>query len=197
MRRVNLGGASRASTGVTPPRRSSPPPLDPDLAAFVAAHQRRLVRLLTLHAGNADVAQELAQEAMIRLCQHWPRVRTMDDPVAWLTRVAINLSTSRLRRRAAERRALARGFPDRRTVEAPDTETNLVVREAVAALPRRQRTALLLRFFADYSVSETAALMGCAEGTVKSLTSKALHALRAQEDDGSTRSTHSAREALQ
>lgn len=170
--------------------------MDPDLAAFAAANHRRLVRLLTLHAGSADVAQELAQEAMIRLCQHWPRVRTMDDPVAWLTRVAINLSTSRLRRRAAERRALGRGFREPETVDPPNTETNLLVRQAVAGLPRRQRTALLLRFFADYSVSDTAALMGCAEGTVKSLTSKALQALRVQDDDP-TLPMNFSREALQ
>ena len=133
---------------------------------------------------------------MIRLCQHWPRVRMMDDPVAWLTRVAINLSTSRLRRRAAERRALGRGFRDPETVDPPNTETNLLVRQAVASLPRRQRTALLLRFFGDYSVADTAAVMGCAEGTVKSLTSKALQALKAQDSDP-TLPLNFAREALQ
>ena len=60
----------------------------------------------------------------------------------------------------------------------PDPADAVAIRRAVAALPRRQWTALVLRYYADLPVSEVAALMGCAPGTVKSLTSKALTALR-------------------
>jgi RNA polymerase sigma factor (sigma-70 family) len=79
------------------------------------------------------------------------------------------------RRRAIERRALARvaALRSDTAAAAPAGEYDHV-RRAVAALPRRQRTALVLRYYLDLSVSDTADVMGCAQGTVKSLTSNAL-----------------------
>jgi RNA polymerase sigma factor (sigma-70 family) len=89
-------------------------------------------------------------------------------------RVAINLTNSWLRRRMAERRARARlGARAAGAHLDPDPADAVAIRRAVAALPRRQRTALVLRYYADLPVAEVAALMGCAPGTVKSLTSKA------------------------
>lgn len=61
----------------------------------------------------------------------------------------------------------------------PDLAQASAIRQAVAALPRRQRTALVLRYYADLPVGEVAALMGCGPGTVKSLTNRAISALRA------------------
>ena len=126
-------------------------------------------------------AEELAQETLARVWLRWSRVRELDEPLAlaWTYRVAINLTNSWLRRRMAERRARARLAA--RATDAPvdpDPADAVAVRRAVAALPRRQRTALVLRYYADLPVAEVAALMGCAPGTVKSLTSKALAALR-------------------
>jgi DNA-directed RNA polymerase specialized sigma24 family protein len=91
----------------------------------------------------------------------------------------INLANSWLRRRTAERRAHARlaGRATGAHID-PDPADAVAIRQAVAALPHRQRTALVLRYYADLPVAEVAALMGCAPGTVKSLTSKALTAVR-------------------
>jgi RNA polymerase sigma-70 factor (sigma-E family) len=141
----------------------------------------RLVGTLSLLCGDGDAAEELAQETLARVWLRWSRVRELGEPAAtaWTYRVAINLANSWLRRRMAERRARARlAARSAGTHIDPDRADAVAIRQAVAALPRRQRTALVLRYYADLPVAEVAALMGCAPGTVKSLTSKALAALR-------------------
>lgn len=158
---------------------SSPdrPPEEAELAAFCSGEHAALVGLLALYTGDRGVAEELAQEAFIRACEHWPRVRHMDNRRAWLTRVAINLANSWFRRRFAERRANTRhgGGPG---VHLDETADVLAVRQAVAGLPRRQRTALVLRYYADLPAAQVAAQMGCAEPTVRSLTNRAIATLR-------------------
>jgi RNA polymerase sigma factor (sigma-70 family) len=99
----------------------------------------------------------------------------MQAPEAWAVRVGMNGLHAVFRRRGTERRALARvAALQGDTAVAEPAEEYGHVRRAVAALPRRQRTALVLRYYLDLSVAETADVMGCAEGTVKSLTSRAL-----------------------
>lgn len=137
-----------------------------------------MVRWLTLHVGDQAVAEELAQEAFARVCQHWSRVRVMANPRAWLNRVAVNLATSWFRRRAAERRARTRHGPTDESSAPTDTATVMAIRDAVRRLPVRQRTALLLRHFEDLPVADVAEAMGCAPGTVKALTHQAITSLR-------------------
>lgn len=69
--------------------------------------------------------------------------------------------------------------PHRRCAPGPEGADAVALRRAVAGLPARQRTAIVLRFYEHYSVAETAAAMSCAEGTVKALTHRAMTALRA------------------
>lgn len=148
---------------------------------FCADVRPWLVGALSLYCGDADVAEELAQDALARVWDRWPTVRTMSSPEAWTYRVALNLASSHYRRRAAERRAIGRALPKRRgpeTMLTPDAADALAVRQAVAGLPRRQKAALVLRYYADLPVSEVAELMGCAPGTVKALTHQAVAALR-------------------
>lgn len=157
--------------------------VDPQLEAFVAVEHSRVIGLLVLYTDDRGVAEELAQDAIVRLCQHWPRVSGMENPRAWLSRVAINLARSWFRRRGVERRANRRhGLPDPVPDTDDDVAATMAVRAAVAALPPRQRTVVALRFYAGLSVAETATAMRCAEGTVKSLTHKAMAALRAVDD---------------
>lgn len=150
---------------------------DVALTAFCAAEHPRLVGLLTLYVGDQPTAEELAQDAFARLCEHWPRVSAMSNRRAWLNRVALNLANSWFRRRSAERRARARHGPEN-GVDVPAHADAIAVRGAVAGLPRRQRMALVLRYFEDLPVAEVAVQMGCAQGTVKALTHKAIVALR-------------------
>jgi RNA polymerase sigma factor (sigma-70 family) len=151
--------------------------IDVELATFCDLEWPRLVGSLTLYTGDRDLAEELTQEALIRVCEHWPQVREAESASAWAHRVGFNLAKSQFRRRAALRRIrrLETAQPD---AWDPDTASHVALREAVAALPDPQRSALVLRYFADLSVREVASLMACPTNTVKTHTRRALMALR-------------------
>lgn len=107
----------------------------------------------------------------------------MGSPEGWTYRVAVNLARSRRRRLAARRdREEWVARHGAALTDDPPVADALVVRAALQRLPLRQRTALVLRFFDDLPVAETAEVMGCAAGTVKWLTHRALAALRADPD---------------
>ena len=129
-----------------------------------------------MYCGDRAVAEELAQEALVRVWERWGRI---EAPRAFTYHVAFNLARSSLRRRGAERRAKAR-LQSRtpRDADLHDNATAMAVRQAVRALPERQRTAIVARFYADMTVAEAAVAMGCAPGTVKALTSQAITNLR-------------------
>lgn len=152
--------------------------MQPDAAALCEQLRGPLVGALFLYVGERAVAEDLAQEALVRTVERWSQVATLDRPAAWVWRVAFNLARSGFRRRVAERRALSRlgglasGTDDRDSADA------VAVRRAVTALPPRQRAVVVARFYADLSVAQTAVVLGCAEGTVKSLTHHAVTALR-------------------
>lgn len=149
-------------------------------AEFCRREHPRLLASLALYTGDADLAEELAQEALARAYLHWPRVERMDEPGAWTHRVALNLANSHFRRRRYERAAKARASAVRPSGAhgQPDGDISDVVRLALMGLPRRQREAVLLRYLLDLSVETTARRMDCAPGTVRALTSQALARLR-------------------
>ena len=152
-----------------------------DFEGFCHESYVPLIRTLTLYCGDPEVARDLAQEALARTYASWRRVRQMAYPRLWLNRVAINLANSRFRRLKAEHRALEmeRTRSGRFHVD-PDPAMAVVIRRALATLSPRQRAAVILRFFDDLSVEETAELMNCGPGTVKKLTKRALDGLREQ-----------------
>lgn len=151
---------------------------DEALAAWCGRQYPRLVGLLTLYVGDQPTAEELAQEALLRACRRWGYVRDLESPQGWVSRVGINLANSWWRRRYAERRANARLRSQGRRPEQEDLAWKLSVRAALSDLTPRQREAAVLRFYEGLSVAETAARMGCAEGTVKTLTHRAVNRLR-------------------
>ena len=140
----------------------------------------RLVGALSLYCGDRGVAEEFAQDALSRACRDWRKVRHLGAPGAWTHRVAINLANSYFRRVAVEARAKRRLQDEQNTRKdsGQDPVVALDIRRAVASLPRRQRTALILRYYVDMSVREAAEVMNCPEGTVKTLTSKSIASLR-------------------
>lgn len=154
---------------------------DDALEAFCRREHRRLVGTLSLYCGDPGLAEELAQEALYRACRRWPHVRDMASPGAWVHRVAINLANSTYRRRRAERRAHQRQVPVPH--HDADPAAAVAIREAVAALPKRQRAVLVLRHYSGHSVAETAELLGVSTGAVKQLTHRAITALRTQFPD--------------
>lgn len=149
-----------------------------DLEAFCRAEYPRLVGALSLYCGDALAAEELAQEALERACLRWPQVAQMAAPGAWIHRVAINLATSRFRRRAAERRAYARLPAADQTYEmqASVDETGLL--SCLQQLPVRERAILILRYYADLDVATCASLLGLRDVAVRSLSHRALVRLR-------------------
>jgi RNA polymerase sigma-70 factor, ECF subfamily len=144
--------------------------LDAELDAFCAQEWPRLVGALSLYTGDADLAEELAQETIARICRRWERVRDLEAPGAWAHRVAMNLANSNFRR-ASRRRALERRATSATpSSEEADVATAVAIRTEVARLPRRQREALVLRYYADLPVRTVAEILRCPENTVKTLT---------------------------
>lgn len=142
---------------------------------FYAEHLRDVTGLAYTLTGSWPAAEDVAQEAFVRAYRDWARIATYERPDSWVRTVAANLATSRGRRVAAEARALVR-LRSRRTAIAPDPlpEDADAFWSCVRRLPRRQGQAVALRYYSDLSVSQIAAAMGCAEGTVKAH----LHAAR-------------------
>lgn len=152
-----------------------------DFDEFCQREHPRLVGAVSLYCGDRDVALETAQEALIRACKRWDDVREMQRPGAWVHRVAMNLANSHFRRWKLERRARARAVDQAPTVDQqPDSAAAVTVRRAVAALPSRQRTAVVLRYFLDWPVADVAEVLGVSQGAVKSLTHRGITTLRQQ-----------------
>src|SRR5438445_3125860 len=128
-------GARAAAPDATPAR---------DLVTFCRDEHPRLVGTLGYYTGDPDLAEELAQDALLRACRDWSRVASFDSPGAWVHRVAINLANSAFRRRGAKRRADRRlqTRPDRH--HDPDTATAVALRTAIAGLPENMKTAIVL-----------------------------------------------------
>jgi RNA polymerase sigma-70 factor (ECF subfamily) len=150
-------------------------PLEPD--EFFRAVWPRLAVALTSYTGDRAVGEELAQEALVRALERWDHVSTLNAPAMYVYRTGLNLARSRWRRRAVERRARER-LAATPVVAPADPADVLAVRAEILALPPRQRMAIVLRYHADLSVDETAAVMECAPGTVKALTHQAMSRLR-------------------
>jgi RNA polymerase sigma-70 factor (sigma-E family) len=129
-----------------------------------------LVRLATLLTGSFAVAEEVVQEAFVGLLRRWA---TVDAPAAYLRTAVLNGCRSHGRRLAVARRHAPRFEPVAATDGEPD-----VMQDAVARLPHRQRTAVVLRYWLDLSERDIADHLGCRPGTVKSLLSRALDSLR-------------------
>ena len=160
-----------------------PSPAPPDLVRFCDEQFPRLVRMLDLLVGDVHVAEELAQEALVRASSRWSTVRELDAPAFWLRVVARNLATSRWRRLQAERRAAARhGAVDDR-IEPTDVATREHVRDALQRLKPADREVLVLRHHLGLSVEETATELGLTASAVKSRAARAATRLRILLDD--------------
>lgn len=148
-------------------------PVPADFATWYQVHHPGLVRALRVVARDPDTATDAADEAMARCLLHWTRVRTMDSPAGWVYRVALHELRRVARRQRLEQRFLRRQPP----VPATPEPVRDPLWDVVAGLPRRQRTAIALRYLADLPEAEIAQLMGVTRGTVASTLSDARHTL--------------------
>ena len=131
-----------------------------------------LRRLAFALIGEATAAEEIAQEAFVRLYASWRRLDRLDHAPTFLRRIVLNLCRSRGRRLAVSRRLdpMLRG-PS--SVEQPDVALRLDVWSALESLPARQRACAVLRYLEDLTEPEIGELLGCSTGTVKSQLHKA------------------------
>lgn len=143
--------------------------------AFVGSSSSRLLRTAYLLCGDRGHAEDLVQTALMRTARQWRRAR--DAPEAYARRVVINLAKDRWRQlsRRPTEAPLATDLPEPEMEAVADRE---VLLRATRQLPDGQRAVLVLRYLDDLSVEETAAVLGCSTGTVKSQTSRALENLR-------------------
>ncbi len=151
-----------------------------DFEAYVRASQRKHKRLAYLLTGDLDSAEDLLQASYARLYPKWERVRTYDAPDAYLRKVMVSLRTSWWRRHKNREWAVDQ-VPDLGGVadHGPAVVESQALLTALRQLPDRQRAAVVLRHWCDLSEADTASVMGCSPGTVKSNTSKGLAHLRA------------------
>jgi len=142
-------------------------------------HADSAVRLAYLLTGNRDVAEDLVQDAFVRLAGRLVHLRDPGAFDTYLRKTVVNLANSYFRRRRIERRyELATRGAAPIGVPAHSVEDRQALAAALRKLPQRQRAALVLRFYEDQSEAQTADLIGCRPGTVKSLVSRALETLR-------------------
>jgi RNA polymerase sigma-70 factor (sigma-E family) len=150
------------------------------LARLYALHAPRAGRLAYLLTGDPELAQDLAQEAFVRLMGRLSAIR--DDAVvaAYLRRSIVNLVRKHWRKLGYERRYLRGGLegvgPAPEPAPGPDRRDELW--RALGRLPSQQRAAIVLRFYEDLSERDTARVLGCALGTVKSSVSRGLQRMR-------------------
>lgn len=152
-----------------------------DFDQFVASGAESLLRTAHLITWDAGEAEDLVQECLLRVARRWPRVRRMDQPLAYSRRILINLAVdgaARRSRRRGELDAIPAGLdaPAEDVLGGLDTRDELL--EALARLTPRQRAVLVLRYFNDLTEAQVADALGCSPGTVKSNTSRGLARLR-------------------
>jgi RNA polymerase sigma-70 factor, ECF subfamily len=135
---------------------------DAEYDLVFAAEYRPVMRTVYLLVHDLDAAEDVTQEAFIRLYVHWSKVSRYDRPGAWVRRVAIRLSIDRLRRERL-RAVLERDAP---APVSPGGEDVDVLR-AVRSLPRMQRAAVVLFYLEGRPTPEIADLIGCSEATVR------------------------------
>jgi RNA polymerase sigma-70 factor (sigma-E family) len=168
-------------------------PRDEEFSAFVVGRRVGLLRsACLLTAGDQHLAEDLVQTALARMYVSWPRVQRCDSPDAYARRVLVNAYIDETRRPRWRRERSVAEVPELPDTgppgQWPEAADGDAVRAALAQLPRRMRAAVVLRHWMDLSVEETADLLQCSEGTVKSQTAKGINRLRGLLDSASVRS---------
>ena len=149
------------------------------LGELYAVHAAGATRLAYLLTGDRGVAEDLVQEAFVRIAGRLGHLRDPSAFQAYLRRTVINLSRMHFRKQKTERTYLEREANLRPPEgEQRDVAASEAMRAALLRLPERQRAAIVLRFYEDLSDSATGQVMRCPSGTVRSLVSRGMETLR-------------------
>jgi len=152
-------------------------PDDAEFADYVSASIPSLRRLALLLCRDWHSADDLVQATLTRLCLHWGKAAAADSTDAYVRAILVR-EFVRERRSGWVRRVSVSDAPPPIPVPAADLDSVLDLQAAVSALPPRQRATLVLRFYCDLSVDQSAEVLGCTAGTIKSQTAKAITTLR-------------------
>jgi RNA polymerase sigma-70 factor (sigma-E family) len=178
------GGGSHAA--VVPPRGVSHVPVrersaaaTADFADVFAAHHVEALRLAYLLTGDRYRAEDVVADAFIKVYKRWSS-GGIDNVRAYLRRAVVNEVNSKFRRLALERREAAKRSGDDRGARSAEDQLadHELIAAALATLPQRQRTAVVLRYFNDLPEREVAEILGVSVGTVKSSVSRGLDRMR-------------------
>lgn len=149
---------------------------------FVAERLDRLLRYATALTCDPHLAQDVVQEVLLRAQRQWSRISAMHAPDQYVRRMITNEYLSWRRRRAARTIATTHQALDAVARPVADPAVDVAERDAmrvrIASLPRKQRAAVLLRYYEDCTDAEIAETLGCSAGTVRSHLSRALRTLR-------------------
>ena len=153
---------------------------DAEFTTYVQARRPWLRRIAYLLCHDWHRADDLTQAAFLRLYLNWGRAQRAENLDAYVRRILVNVFLNEQRSSWWQRTSHHQVDVDeitRSPTDEVDGAIDLVV--ALARIPPRQRAALVLRYYCDLSVAETAALLDCSDGTIKSQSSRGLDALRA------------------
>jgi RNA polymerase sigma-70 factor (sigma-E family) len=154
------------------------------LEELYVRHAPAALRLAYFLTGDRDLAQDLVQDAFVRVAGGFQHLRVPDAFDAYLRRTIVNLFTSDLRRKRLERlqhqREHATAPREHRDVDPAERDR---MWRALQTLPPRQRAAVVLRYYEDLSEREAAGLLGCSEGALNQLIVRGMTALRAEIGD--------------
>jgi RNA polymerase sigma-70 factor (sigma-E family) len=153
--------------------------IDEEFSEYVAARRRALIRTAYVLTGDHHAAEDLVQTALARTYLAWNRIRDKQALDAYVRRAIVNEHTSWWRRAWKRLEHSTDDLPNRPAAEPElDSVERRELRQLVDGLPPRQRVAVVLRYFDGLTEAETAEVMNCSVGTVKSRTSRALTRLR-------------------
>jgi RNA polymerase sigma-70 factor (ECF subfamily) len=151
--------------------------LVPTFDGFYVANARRLFTFLCFVTGDRYEAEEIAQEALVRVWQRWEHVGQLDDPTGYVFRVAMNVLRGRWRRASlAVRRTLSLAPPAADDLAAIETHDAVV--RLLHELDPKQRAAVVLTALLDYSAEEAGRVLGIGASSVRSLTTRARAEMR-------------------
>ena len=149
-----------------------------EFSEYVTMRWPPMLRTARLLTGEHALAEDLVQTALEKCFAAWPRLRAHEAADAYVRRTIVNTYLS-WRRKRSWSEVPRDQFADAATADATElVSQRSILLAALAELPPRQRAAVVLRFYEDLSVQQTAGLLGCSTGTVKSQTSEALAKLR-------------------
>src|SRR5262245_60849423 len=145
---------------------------------FFDAQRARLYRSLVVITGSRAEAEDITQEAFLRVWERWDRVRRLDDPAGYLHRTAMNVFRDRYRRAVLAARRAVHAAPQPDVYEAVDARA--VASEVLGKLTPRQRAAIVLTEAFGYSAEDAGALLGIKGSTVRALHFQARSVLKGQ-----------------